>query len=204
MSEFLAAYLGAAGVFSLVEWMVHRHLMHRRPLPAWCYRLAYFRATYENHAVLHHRRYYAIYDHEPDPAGRELNLRFTLSDLLLTNLGFAPLYALAAAWSWSAALGIAAMLLSYMFLWNALHTEMHIPSNRWPFRNGAFRTLNRRHFLHHRHPSQNLNVVFPIWDRLLGTEAAATAAEREDMRAYGLFGDRRGPSARHASPGQDT
>ncbi len=191
--DFLLLLGVDAALFAFVEWWVHKRLMHAKPLPAsWYARSPYLASTFENHAVLHHRRYYAVYDHEPDPVGRHLNLRFALSDILGSNLLLLPVHAL---WWWLAPIGSLAlftMLLAYFFLWNALHTEMHVPTDRWWFRNPVFRFLNRHHYLHHVHPGRNFNVVFWGVDVLLGTLARPTAAERADMEALGLYGGPRG------------
>ncbi|MEE2903906.1 MAG: hypothetical protein VYC39_16385 [Myxococcota bacterium] len=187
-------------LFSFVEWFAHRYLMHRKALPSLLYRArAYFTDVYTNHAILHHRKFYKIYDHELDPIGRELNLRFIWTDYFVTNLIFAPIHSL---YIWYLPVGSAAlafMLLCYMFLWNHLHTEMHIPSNRWFFRNSAFRFLNRHHFLHHRHPGRNFNVVIPLADYLFGTAIRASEVEEGIMQQLGLFSDSRGPEIREES-----
>lgn len=197
LAQLLLLYAANALIFSFVEWWVHRTVMHRRSLPAFLYRrLPYFEATYAHHAILHHQTYYQAYDDEPDPQGRELNIRFVLSDLLSSNLFLLPLHA--AYWLWlpvgSAALFL--MLLSYWFLWNALHAEMHMPSNHWAYKNPIFRFLNQHHYLHHMHPGRNFNVVFPLVDYLFRTVQRPSAEERRDMEAYGLFGDLRGPAVR--------
>jgi hypothetical protein len=190
-------------VWSFVEWWVHRTVMHRRSLPGLVYRLVrYFEDAYRNHAVLHHRVYYSAYDDEPDDRGRELNLRFHVSDNLSSNLLLAPLHALYLVLNPLGSLTLVAMITAYMFAWNALHVEMHIPSNRWRFRNPVFRFLNRHHYLHHVHPGRNFNVVLPMADYLLGTVAAPTAADRQAMVAYGLYGDRRGVASRGPIRGQ--
>ena len=187
-------------LFSFVEWWVHRTLMHRKPLPRSWYESRYLAATYDNHAVLHHQKYYRIYDYEPDPEGAQLNIRFAWSDLLTSNLLLIPLHVAYWQVNWVGSLALVSMLLGYMFLWNSLHAEMHMPSNRWPFCNRAFRFLNRHHYLHHRHPGRNFNVVFPLPDYLVGSVVQATAEEVAAMRALGLYGDRRGIKLRRGPP----
>lgn len=192
-------------VWSFVEWWIHRALMHRRSLPVWLYRaLPYFDATHRNHAVLHHQVYYKRYDHEPDDHGRELNLRFRVSDNLAANLFLAPVHAIYLSTNALGSIVLALMITGYMFTWNALHTEMHIPSNRWYFRHRVFRFLNRHHYLHHAHPGRNFNVVLPLADYVMGTAVRPTADECVRMEAEGLYSDRRGtprpPEARPAPP----
>jgi hypothetical protein len=184
-------------IWSFVEWWVHRTVMHRRSLPRFVYRLLpYFEDTYRNHAVLHHRVYYEVYDHEPDERGRELNLRFHFSDNFSSNLFLAPLHGLYLVLNPLGSLALVLMITGYMFTWNALHVEMHIPSNRWYFRQPFFRFLNRHHYMHHMHPGRNFNVVLPLADYLVGTVVQPMPAEREAMKAYGLYGNWRGVEAR--------
>jgi len=188
-------------IWSFVEWWVHRTIMHRRRLPGFVYRLLpYFEAAYRNHAVLHHHIYYEIYDHEPDERGRELNLRFHVPDNVSSNLLLAPLHAFYLFVNPLGSLALVVMITLYMVAWNILHVEMHMPSNRWYFRQPLFRFLNRHHYMHHAHPRQNFNVVLPLPDYLLGTVARPTRAEREAMAAYGLYGDRRGVQERRSRP----
>lgn len=183
-------------IWSVVEWWVHRTVMHRRVLPRFAYGLRYFDDAYTNHAVLHHQTHYNVYDYEPDDHGRELNLRFYLSDVLSANLLLGPLHALYLVVNPLGSLVLVTIIVAYGFAWNTLHAEMHIPTNRWYFRQPLFRFLNRHHFMHHMHPDRNFNVVLPLSDYLLGTVARPTPEEREAMRAYGLYGNQRGVRAR--------
>lgn len=200
ISKFLLLVLVHFVLFSFVEWFAHRYLMHRKSLPSLLYRArAYFTDVYQNHAILHHRKFYKIYDHETDPVGRELNLRFIWTDYFVTNLIFAPIHVIYLLYLPIGSLALAFMLLCYMFLWNSLHTEMHIPSNRWFFRNPVFRFLNRHHYLHHCHPGRNFNVVIPLADYLFGTAVRASLAEVDAMREQGLFSDYRGPETRKSA-----
>jgi sterol desaturase/sphingolipid hydroxylase (fatty acid hydroxylase superfamily) len=47
--------------------------------------------------------------------------------------------------------------------------------------------LARHHYLHHRYPNKNFNVVFPLADYVLGTNARANEADLAGMRAEGLL-----------------
>ncbi len=200
LGKFVAFFALNCLLFSFVEWWVHRTLMHRRPLPKSWYRLSYLAATFENHAVLHHQKFYEIYDYEPDPVGRELNIRFQWSDLLTSNLLLLPLHA--AYWSVSpvGSVALVSMLLCYMFSWNALHAEMHMPTNGWAFRNPGFRFLNRHHYMHHMHPGRNYNVVFPLPDYLFGSVVHPSEREMKAMHDLGLYGDARGINLRRGPP----
>src|SRR5262245_9468221 len=130
--DFILLFTGNVVIWSFVEWWVHRTVMHRRSLPRVIYRLLpYFEDTYRNPAVLHHKVYYDVYDHEPDERGRELNLRFHFSDNFASNLLLAPLHGLYLLVNPLGSLALVVMITLYMVAWNTLHVEMHIPSNRW-------------------------------------------------------------------------
>jgi sterol desaturase/sphingolipid hydroxylase (fatty acid hydroxylase superfamily) len=64
---------------------------------------------------------------------------------------------------------------------------MHKPEDRffahWP----AYKFLARHHYLHHRYPNKNFNVVFPLADYVLRTNARASDADLEGMRAEGIL-----------------
>jgi sterol desaturase/sphingolipid hydroxylase (fatty acid hydroxylase superfamily) len=59
---------------------------------------------------------------------------------------------------------------------------MHKPEakgfSRWPI----YKFLAEYHWLHHRYPDKNFNVVFPCADYILGTCAVATEADRIKMK----------------------
>jgi len=197
VAHFIGLFVVNMIVWSFVEWWVHRTIMHRRSLPAFIYRLVpYFEAAFRNHAVLHHAVFYKTYDHEPDQHGRLLNLRFHVSDLVSSNLFVAPLHVVYLLIEPVGSLALASMITIYMFTWNALHVEMHIPSNRWWFHHRVFRFLNRHHYLHHVYPGRNFNVVLPLADYLVGTVARPDPSECRAMAEYGLYGDWRGTEVR--------
>jgi hypothetical protein len=199
--DLLVLFAANMLLWSFAEWWIHRAVMHRRSLPEFIYRLLpYLGTAYRNHAVLHHAVYYAVYDHEPDDRGRELNLRFHVSDNVSANLLLSPLHLAYLLMNPLGSLMVVLIITAYMFTWNALHPEMHIPSNRWYFRHGIFRFLNRHHYMHHVYPTRNYNVVLPLADYILGTAARPTPAEKGAMEAYGLYGDMRGPCVRGGSP----
>ena len=199
--DALLAFVINATVFSFVEWGVHRTLMHRKPLPDVFYRSPYFSSVYEHHAILHHNKYYKVYDFEPDPVARQLNIRFQWSDLVTVNVLIAPVHITYWIYNPVGSIVFALMVFGYMFLWNSLHAEMHMPTNRWAFRNRVFRFLNRHHYMHHVHPGRNFNVVLPLPDLVMRTRARPTASEVAAMRCLGLYGDLRGPEHReHLEP----
>lgn len=173
---------------SLCEYQIHRHLMHRKRLPKWMYRRApYFLSVFESHAVQHHKRYYAEFDYEPDPRGRELNLAITRGDTLTVLLTASPVFALA---FWLSPLGGAlffAISVLHNPAWNFLHRRMHIPRPDAFSRSSLFRALARRHYLHHVDGRTNYNIVLPMYDELLGTKATARTSDVREMLRLGYL-----------------
>jgi sterol desaturase/sphingolipid hydroxylase (fatty acid hydroxylase superfamily) len=58
---------------------------------------------------------------------------------------------------------------------------MHKPEKRffsdWP----VYKFLGRHHYLHHKHPDKNFNVVLPLADYVLGTIIRASNLELNEM-----------------------
>ena len=67
------------------------------------------------------------------------------------------------------------------WIWSAIHSEMHRPSDAWFSTTGAYNFLKRWHFLHHRHPGTNFNTAFPMWDLFLGTIAVMNEEDRKEI-----------------------
>src|SRR4051812_13012551 len=117
---------------SLVEYVAHRWVMHRRFGP--------LRGAYESHAILHHGRYYRTFDREPDPVGRRFNIdsRYWWETLI----GLSPITGLSWLIDPRLALCFVAASLVQNFGWTAAHREMHDPApkawRRWPVVGPAF------------------------------------------------------------------
>src|SRR3981189_1753878 len=65
--------LVAYPVLSLMEYVIHRHFMHKRTL-ARILRAKYFADTFRNHALVHHAKCYAIFDREKNKCA-EIDIR---------------------------------------------------------------------------------------------------------------------------------
>jgi hypothetical protein len=163
---------------SFVEHHAHRRWMHRKgPAHRW------FPGIYRRHAVLHHRTYYRKFNHEPDPAGRVLNIRFEV----LPSLPIAAAAALAILpFSVIAASMLCLAIFAHHAIWNAAHGEMHDPRGRFFARWRAYRFLARYHWMHHTYPGKNYNVVLPLADFVWGTHLAPSAKDRRRMEEIGL------------------
>jgi hypothetical protein len=176
---------------SFLEHAIHRQLMHRRSLPASLYRRFAFLDRYQRaHAVLHHTTYYHRFDHEPDPVGREVDVTLGPWTALRLYLAVSPLVLCLACIDVIGAVVFTGVALVHMRLWGILHHEMHVPQSPFLQRLRAFRYLARHHFLHHRYPSRNYNVVIPIADAVLGTLARARPADVREMLRLGHLAPR--------------
>lgn len=93
-----------------------------------------------------------------------------------------PFAAVIAIFSWQCALIFVGVVVFHHWAWNKIHLEMHKPEQRgfskWPI----YKFLARYHWMHHKYPDKNFNVVFPFADYVLGTHAWATAEDRQGMK----------------------
>jgi hypothetical protein len=157
---------------SFIEHQVHSRLMHKASIAA-------FKRTFEAHAIVHHKHYSKIFSDEPVAPGEDKEIRLTVHKAPIKSL---PVTALIALISWPGALVFVATVTLHHWLWNKIHLEMHKPEqrgfSRWP----VYKFLARYHWLHHRYPDKNFNVVFPLADYVLGTSARANELDRKCMR----------------------
>jgi hypothetical protein len=154
-------------VANFIEWMVHRHPMHRPLTP---------RIMYRNHAQLHHLAF--TESNLPVTSPRELGLVMMPWYTMLGIFTIAsPILLLA---GWLRGPGLAGVFLlaavAYFLMYEALHALYHLSDEtldraglgRWP----AFRRRQAHHRHHHRLGRMahvNFNVTFPWMDRLFGT-----------------------------------
>lgn len=169
--EIVGWFIFSIILMSFIEHQVHSRLMHKQSLPR-------FKKTFEAHAVFHHMHYLKIFSDEPVPDGEDREIRLTVRKAPIKALPFAIPLALI---SWKGALIFVCTATLHHWIWNKLHLEMHKPEGRgfshWP----VYKYLARYHWLHHRYPNKNFNVVFPFADFILGTTATATAEDRLRM-----------------------
>ena len=135
--EIVGSVIASLVFMSFFEYLVHGYFMHQKSLPEFMYRLVPpFENAFQDHATLHHGKYYKQFNFEPDPAGRDLNI--TISPL--TTLGgfmlILPVVMLAAVYlSVVFAGALLAVYFLYNLVWNIIHPEMHKPQHpfwsRW-------------------------------------------------------------------------
>lgn len=173
---------------SFFEWQIHRYLMHKKRLPKWVYRMSpYILETFEAHAIRHHGIYYKEFDYEPNPEGREYNLDIKVGETVTMLAAVSP-FLIAMLWFWPLGGGILiGVTLLHNRAWNVLHRQMHLPQESWLKNSRVFHFLARHHFLHHEHPNSNYNVVFPLFDYLLGTNSRPTMHDLREMLRLGYL-----------------
>lgn len=177
-------------VANLVEYAVHRLLMHR---PLWP------RALYRGHTLGHHRAFH--HDSMEIASWRELELvMMPWFSILLYFTVMAPLVALLA---WGLGRGTAGCFLltgvvSFVS-YEGMHALYHLPAGVLARlgvdRNRLFGWLHRHHAHHHRLARMrwvNFNISCPLADRLFGT--------LEDERDWQWERDRRAAGPEAASP----
>jgi len=167
---------------SFIEHQVHSRLMHRRSFLS--ENAVSFKRTFEAHAIVHHQHYSKIFADQPVAPGEDREIRLTVRKAPIKALPVAALIALV---SWPGAVIFVAVVTFHHWVWNKIHLEMHKPERRvfstWPI----YMFLARHHYLHHKYPDRNFNVVFPLADYLLGTKAQPNDVDRKNMEQLGLL-----------------
>lgn len=167
--QIVGWFIFSAIVISFIEHQVHYRMMHRRSF-------GFLKRTFEAHAIAHHGYYSKIFSDEPGP---DKDIRLNVYKAPIKTI---PVIAAIALVSWQGALVFVATVYFHHWVWNKIHLEMHKPERRgfsqWPI----YKFLARYHWLHHRYPDKNLNVVFPFADYVLGTRARPNEADLLRMR----------------------
>ena len=179
--ELVGWFVLSCILLSFIEHQVHRRLMHRSNVLS--RRTAGFKHMFEAHALVHHRHYSKIFTDEPVGVGEDKEIRLTLRKAPLKAIPFAAIIALV---SWQGAAVFVLALCFHHWVWNTIHLEMHKPEQKvfstWPI----YKFLARHHWLHHRYQDKNFNVVFPLADYVLGTNARASMVDTGCMEQLGL------------------
>jgi len=153
--------------FSLVEWALHRFIMHKN--------LKWFPYPFKAHANVHHRMFkaddsYLAHTHEnPEKDAWKIPMAWW-NGIVLVAIGSAPAYIASAIYSniWISFLCLVVGA-AYYGTYERLHWCMHLPKERRLEMSPIFRRLNGHHLLHHRFMHKNFNVVLPLWDLVFGT-----------------------------------
>jgi hypothetical protein len=167
---------------SFIEHQIHRRLMHRKHMLSG--RLPALKRVFEHHAMLHHRQYHQIFTDAPVPPGHDRHLRLSMTEGVLEALPIAVLMTII---SWQGAMTLLMVVCLHHVIWNQIHMEMHKPEQRCFSQWSTYKFLARYHYLHHRYPHKNFNVVLPLADYVLGTHMRASQSDLEDMARLGLL-----------------
>ena len=147
-------------------------------------RLLPFKKILEHHAVLHHGHYYKIFNDEPVPPGQDRHIRLSMREGFFEAL---PISMLIAIISLPGAITFEIVVCLHHFTWNKIHLEMHKPEKRFFHDWRIYKFLARHHYLHHKYPSKNFNVVLPLADYVLGTNARPSKSDLTAMSQLGLL-----------------
>ncbi len=182
LSEYLVWFAGLLVLMSFLEHQIHKHIMHRKHFLS-----KYFKAVkkvFDSHAILHHGHYYNIFTDERATDRKDRGINLSMLEGFLEALPFSALFAIV---SLPAAIMFELVVLFHHFIWNQIHMEMHKNESRffshWP----VYKFLARHHYLHHRHPDKNFNVVLPLADYVLGSNVHPTKADLRGMIRAGLI-----------------
>ncbi len=148
---------------SAMEYVFHRWPMHNAPFVR---RTGLGKGSFENHAVLHHGRFYKQFVNDPDPAAKHVGVSLEPGFLLL---GLSPVWVTLYLISPTLGLTLAAALVLHGTVWTAVHAEMHDPKGRWWSRTPLYRFWRSYHKRHHENPGSNFNVLVPLFDFVFGT-----------------------------------
>ncbi|HEY4486873.1 MAG TPA: hypothetical protein VJB70_04045 [Candidatus Paceibacterota bacterium] len=181
--------IGSVVLMSFTEFFIHRYLMHRRVLPQFVYNLfPMLEQLFRAHVFEHHHHFYKQFNYEPDPYGRNINIKIAHIHTVIAIVGYAP-FLLLFAWLVSPIppLIFAGIILLHRVLWNIIHKEMHQPQHpHWTY-NELYMSLARHHYLHHKNNDRNFNIVIPFADYLLGRNIHATKEQVTEMKRMGYL-----------------
>ena len=178
ISHVIFSTLASYSILSLLEYATHRFIMHK-PTLSRILGTRLLSNAFVNHAVLHHKKCYAIFDRESGPCAL-MNIAIKQSTSILV---YAPpclvIFSIDPLTSLVLLLGGPA----HSWIWSEVHLEMHSSRCKWYRTSRVFLYLKQYHYLHHRHPGTNFNFLFPMWDWILGTAAIETEDDRKEIAA---------------------
>ena len=190
LASLAAGALATLLAASIIEWAVHRWIMHRPT------RLPLLRLAYEHHHRAHHWinfppdqyiqagpvQYVPLWTGRLDRvATSPLAWAATVASHVAFYAVFAVVLVLAPAWLWSGnavfAWSVTATSVAVLFLFIHAHDAMHYPGLSPIERLRWFRWLDHHHYIHHVDTGANTNFLLPLGDLLLGTLRLELAAE---------------------------
>lgn len=153
-------------VFSYLEYAGHRSLLHKMRM-ANRLNSKWLRTICINHMKLHHG---SDFDHK-HPQKDDDPVMLAVTGIVVMALPTAVLHHFLP----HCAYALIAFGMAYAILAHLVHQEFHNQTGAFYSRNAYFRYLKRCHRLHHEQPGTNFNVILPLFDWLMGTQAKADA-----------------------------
>jgi hypothetical protein len=152
---------------NLVEWSMHRFVMHRR-IDVYA-----LRAIYERHTREHHQ-YFTDANAEIDSATSLKEFRIVFFPwrvlIVLTVAGSLLGYLASFIWNANAGLFLMMTMIAHYMLYETFHYCCHVPENRFVANMPLINTIRRHHKAHHNQGimmRRNMNLSFPFSDWLL-------------------------------------
>ncbi len=199
---------------SLLEWLIHRYVYHRRVVP---FVGRIFRIHHQGHhaAIFPTWRYvthgpprrHPILDHSIE----RLNPRGWRNVLTkLAHFAFYMAGGFVCVWvpAWLATGNLvflgSIVLCNVVFadLFVRVHDAIHYPEcHRWMWRFGWFRFLDRHHYIHHVDTEANVNFLLPLADWLLGTMRRTLTAD--ELRHHGSLEEARAQPVGASEPARE-
>lgn len=165
--------LSCVVICSVIEGLFHQYILHtpQRKLLGGALFL-----SYHYHAIEHHPAYRAENYHRPAPDEEQ---PISLGPFMWPALMIVTSPITVAIWLWlgpAAGLAVPLTFTMYYVAYEFLHWHMHFPRTdgkpRWyhafPPSSNLFKWFDKRHYIHHIADDRNYNVVFPVYDLMIG------------------------------------
>lgn len=174
LGQELAAFIFYFLYESFFEWAFHKYLFHSP---------RFIKQTFKAHQLVHHQRYkYAQNSYEVQEGQERDHIAMDWFALPLFVAVHVPIF-LVVQWAtgWHSFWGGIGSVVAYYTVYEYFHYGMHVPSGKWFERTPVFQYVKEHHRIHHKYMQQNLNVFFPLADKVLGTyrSAASVAAKTQ-------------------------
>lgn len=151
---------------SLVEWVIHKFLLHKGT------------SLFANAHRLHHKAYSPHhFDSPPGGDDRFKNLVVCLEHMLVFYLPASVLLSFLSALAGTFLLGFGVF---HYYFYNHIHTVMHV-GGKTHLPSWARKMIFFNHFMHHQYPADYYCVTLPGMDYILGTFRKLTAEDHESF-----------------------
>ena len=168
LGQEMAAFVFYFLYESFFEWAFHKYLFHSPK---------FIKQTFKAHQLVHHQRYkYAHSSYEVQEGQERDHIAMDWFALPLFVAVHVPIF-LVVQWAtgWHSFWGGVASVVAYYTVYEYFHYGMHVPSGKWFERTPVFQFVKEHHRIHHKYMQQNLNVFFPLADKVLGTYRSAAS-----------------------------